>query len=601
MWYTESIQNLLTPQDADRLRAIYEPVVVAVPPDDSRRGICVMPDGEIRCYGVLGKAHAMDHTTRGVYLSSRNGGLCWTLQMLPDGTAATNSVGAVQPNGTLAMGAASRAPWSGRYVTVVAYTSGERQGTWALLSDIGPGDPAPNMRKISDEAYHDLFQPVAMVSRKRWIVTTYRRDGWNCIPTVLLSDDDGESWQIVSLRSTPKHTVVYPHRGTRWQNNGTEPTVCELPDGRLMLLARTSLDYFYVYYSSDGGESWTEGEPSRFHGTLTTPFFLRLQDGRVVLFWNNARPLAEPDHTKTVPPVTQYVIDGLSEDAFTNRDVNHAAITADGEVWRGFREIGLNELRNAPDFRMRGGTDSSADKSVHQFQAIELPFGKVLVSYGQNRVARKLVIFDVNWLYERSRSEDFEQGLEGLTTHLFVKSLSDCQLWRGHNGHCAWNRTNGALLVPDPDPAAIGGEALQICRIHDRRLVSEKQGAVWNFPMARRGELTLDIRVDGAGVSVRLCDHWMNAGDEDVGLWARYDFALDRRVLPAGQWCEVRIVFDTDAGMAEVFNGETRLFAVPMRLQAPDGISYLHLQTMAESEDFEGTYIRRLAFCGQDD
>ena len=152
--------------------------------------------------------------------------------------------------------------------------------------------------------------------------------------------------------------------------------------------------------------------------------------------------------------------------------------------------------------------------------------------------------------------------------------------------------TDGALLVPDPD--CTGGEALQICRVHDERLVSELQGAVWNFPAADAGEIRLTVRVEGAGIRVRLCDHWMNACDEYVGLYAAYDFELDARELEPGMWHEVTIAFG--GGEAAVSAGGKLLYTVPMKNPAPTGISYLHMQTMAEGTDFAGTLIRRMEF-----
>lgn len=213
-------------------------------------------------------------------------------------------------------------------------------------------------------------------------------------------------------------------------------------------------------------------------------------------------------------------------------------------------------MRNTEDFRVRGGSGgSSIGKSVHQFQALELPYGKILVSYGQNAVSRYLSVFDVNWLYERRRNEDFLLGLEHLSTHLYVKSLSDICIARGYNGLCAWNRMNSALLVPDPD--CNGGEVLQICRIYDERLVSKLQGAVWNFPAAARGTLKLQLRIEGSGLRVRLCDHWMNPCDEYAGLYAVYDFELDSRTLGPTVWQDVTVVFD--CSQTSVFC-ENRLF-----------------------------------------
>ncbi|MBQ5974023.1 MAG: exo-alpha-sialidase, partial [Oscillospiraceae bacterium] len=362
MWYLEKLRHNLTESETRRLKAIREPTVVAVQPDDSRRGLCVMPDGELRYYGVEGKTHCWAADGRSVYLASRSG-LDWTRHEGPEGSAPVLSTGAVQ-TGFAAMGAAARIPWSGRYVTVVTWPSGERKGTWAELSDEGPGDTAPRLVRICGEVCGDVFQPVALTFRRRLLVTTYVVREGDYRPRVLLSDDDGESWRIVELASTPKHAAVFPHKGVRWQNNGAEPCLAELPDGRLMLLARTSLDFFYVYYSGDAGESWTPGEPSLFHGTLTTPYLLRLSDGRVVCFWNNARPLAEQDHERTWPPVGEETKKGVWEDVFTNRDVNHAAVTSDGVHWTGFREIALDEVRGASDFRVKGGSQTSADKSV---------------------------------------------------------------------------------------------------------------------------------------------------------------------------------------------------------------------------------------------
>ncbi|MGM9624573.1 MAG: sialidase family protein, partial [Eubacteriales bacterium] len=583
MWYLEQMAANLTDSDKRRLSEIYEPVVVAVQPDDSRRGLCVMPDGEIRYYGVEGKKHCWDKDGCSVYLSSYNA-LDWTRKEAPAGSAPVLSTGTVQ-KGTIAMGAAARMPWSGKYITVVTWSDGENKGTWAEISEIGPGDTKPKLIRICDEVMGDLFQPFMLTKMHRILVSTYFVSGGSYSPRVLISDDDGENWKTVLLQPTPFFEPVFPHRGTRWQNNGSEPNLTELPNGKLMLLARTSLDCFYVYYSDDNGENWTEGEPSLFHGTLTTPFLLKLSDGCVICFWNNSRPLAEPNHERTWPPVGDGIKLGAGEDAFTNRDVNHAAISGDGIHWTGFREIALNEVRGASDFRVRGGSASSADKSVHQFQAIELPMGKILVAYGQNAVSRRMAVFDRRWLSEKSRTEDFRLGMLHLSTHLYVKSLSDSHIGRGFNGHCAWNRTDGALLVPDPD--CTGGEVLQICRVRDERLVSDLQGMVWNFPAAHCGELRLQLRIEGAGIHVRLCDHWINPSDEYAGLYAAFDFELDERILPTGMYCDIRVVLDNENAM--VFCGQKRLFTVRKKLDTPNGCSYLHLQTMAPCTDYKGT------------
>lgn len=83
---------------------------------------------------------------------------------------------------------------------------------------------------------------------------------------------------------------------------------------------------------------------------------------------------------------------------------------------------------------------------------------------------------------------------------------------------------------------------------------------VWNFPKALRGEILLDMRVEGSGVKIRLCDHWMNPSDEYAGLYAAYDFELDSRTLGRGRWLKVRITFDCLTGDGEVSCDGVRLF-----------------------------------------
>ncbi len=578
----EILASTLSESDKRRLSLIYAPTVVGVQPMDARRDLILMPDGELRSYGYTEKTSVFNNNGQKVYLSSRNCGLDWKLCYAPAQTA---------------LGAAIKLPWSDRWLTIPDGRDGV--GTFAYLSEIGPDDISPRAVKLSDIRYIDMFQPEVYPEKHRVLCCGHhtKPDGYQ-EPVVMYSDDDGESWTLVPLKSTPKHTPVYPHLGVRWQNTGTESTFTRLADGRLMLFARTSLDYLYVYYSADLGETWTDGEPSPFHCTLTTPYLLKLSDGRTVFFWNNTRPLAEENHDTQNPPVSDWVKSGNGEDVFTNRDANHVAISDDCFHWTGFRELGLNEVRNAPDFRVKGGWISSNDKSVHQFQAMELPMGKILVEYGQHEISRRMVIFDVNWLYETTRVEDWQMGLKNVSTHLYVKSLSDCHVHTGFAGHCAWNRTDGALLVPDPD--LTWGEALQICRVRDKRLVSDKQGMVWNFPMAYKGEITLQLRVEGAGVAVRLCDHWMNPMDPQVGRYALYDFALDKNTVAPGVWHEVVITYDSEACTGMVSCDGIALFTIPMTNPAPQGVSYLHVQTLAEETDFDGTLIRRMEFRGMD-
>lgn len=77
-----------------------------------------------------------------------------------------------------------------------------------------------------------------------------------------------------------------------------------------------------------------------------------------------------------------------------------------------------------------------------------MPYGKILLSCGQHKYARRLILLDPKWLLETSREEDFAYGLENVSTQVYLKSVSGNRRVRA--GHCAWNRTHGAVLMPDP-------------------------------------------------------------------------------------------------------------------------------------------------------
>ena len=589
MWYIQAIENRMSEEDKRNLAKIYAPVVVGVQNDESRTGLCVMPDGEIRHYGEKEKEHPWS-IGEPSYMASKDGGLTWKSY----------------DHAEEQMGSCAYIPELGKYYAVVSSYKAERnkamgrayrEGTYIMISEKGPEDTEYIERQLSDKWCFCEFMPKYIKAKKRLVVTMQIVTDGNYHPVFFYSDDAGENWTEVILNSAPKYEPIYPSIAPRWENNGSEPIVTELSDGRLMLIARTSHDYFYVYYSEDYGTTWSEGEPSDFHGTLTTPYFLELSDGRLLFFWNNTQPLPETNHANELPPHKQgFVRSG--EGAFTNRDISHVAVSEDGIHWKGFRELLLNGVRNRPDFRTIGGMRSGADKSVHQFQAMELPFGKVLVAVGQNLASRRLVIFDPKWLLEKERTEDFREGLDNVTTHVYVKSLSGSFVRRNHPGHCAWNRTNGALLVPSPDMD--GSEALQICRTQDPRLVSDRQGLVWNFPCAEKGTVTFTMRIEGEGIRIALCDHWFNTMDEYAGEMSPFSFKITPDTIERGRWCEVKIEFDVPSRMAYVFLDEQKLFGVRMKFEPKHGISYLHLQTDADSADYEGTLIKKMSMVGKD-
>ena len=281
--------------------------------------------------------------------------------------------------------------------------------------------------KIDDRPGIMNKPPVWIRNGKRVISGAHRTDRSGAY--VYYSDDDGRTWKASAQVTVPPHRKGGFHQGTRWNHGAVEPTVVELNDGRLWMLMRTSQDRHYQAFSEDGGETWSEATPSPFYGTITMPTLYRMGDGRLLFFWCNTTPLPERAGT-----------DGVWEDVFTNRDALHVAISSDdGRTWKGFRELLLNPERNSPVF---GNTSGGEDKSVHQVQAVEVAPGKILVSAGQHRLCRRLLLFDVRWLYEPRRSCDFSNGLS---------DWSAFRYYQGIVGHCAYHRQAENLLGAHPD------------------------------------------------------------------------------------------------------------------------------------------------------
>ncbi len=570
----------LSESDLYRLKDIFSPKVVAVPPGNPHRSLCQMPDGEIRFYG----SYALRDKKVRCYMSSVNYGLDWQTVLVEN------------PN---TLGPMVKSPYSGDWLSVLKTNNfnvqtfsaidEQPEGVYSIRSNDGPGSDNFTLHKICDLEVLFIRQPIPLRCSERWLCTGHLwHDGALC-PIVLRSDDDGRSWQWSILETAPAHKISYPHKGLRWQQYSCEPTVIEKNDGTLMLISRTSQDFHYVYYSSDLGENWTSPVASDFfHATTTMPTLLRMKDGRFVFFWCNTQPLCEVDHRKQIG-VDEDVCNGVWEDVFTNRDACHAAISDDNcQSWHGFREIGLNDIRDRADYRTYLSS-STNDKSVHQFEAIELPQNKILLVYGQAASSRRMVIFDPEWLYEKGNYEDFSKGFEHLSTHVYVKSISGGAK-PGLVGHCAWNRTYGALLVPDP--LGTYKEVLHLVNSTDHRLFNFLQGVTWNFPACRKGQASIKLYLPGAGLRVTLTDRWFNPCDEYVGELAQFSTIITNSILDGNtDWSEAVLAWNLDELTVDLIINGKEIKSYKLTNSSAAGFSYLHLQTAKNSGDNLGCYI----------
>ena len=565
----------LSDGDRERLLDIRAPRVVAsLPGQEAAYTLCRLADGEFRFYGL----QMIGGVQRKAFLRSRNYGLDWKLELAgPDDMQS--------PMIYIAERGVS-----------VGVDRDTRKGPFYCLR---LEDGAKRPKRINIPFGLGNFTSIRKLrTRDRLLVpctaSVSGRTGMHA--GVALSDDFGLTWRQsmavpnVSTGAAPSGRDALP----RWDNYCCEPSVVELSDGTLWMVVRTSFDHPYSYISRDGGDSW-EGpsEMSAFWQSNTMPDMIRLADGRLLFLWNNTQSMPRLG-AEALSELRKWEKDSRCEAAFTNRDVLHAAISEDeGRTWIGFREFALNPLRNATDFRRAQAAPFSfmLDKSVHQSQAMELGGGKVLVAAGQHDALARMYIFDVAWLYEKGRFEDFGSGLDNVTHHLFVKSLQGSSA-RGRVGHCALNRMPGVVMARPPDTEeSTRREAAWLVKTDDPRVIWNNPGLAWNFPAARRGSLEIACRVEGEGFRLGLADHWINPSDP----FAEESCVVSAQMVPGkvgAGWTVVVVSWDCDAGKATVKCATGAEETLSMRFVPEYGPSYLHIQTLAKGLDLRGTYFK---------
>ena len=578
--YIEKIAARLTDNDRRQLSDIYEPTEVAIPDQDPVRCLCVTDDGRIRFWGKYRKQSVFDEDCARCYIESCDGGLSWKRYVVEDKNV---------------LGASWKIPFDekGRYIALDF-----KKGVGTILRRGASQDDAHPEEILVTEQHSRDFRPPFFDEEKKRIIFVACENRFDIHPTAFfsimyISDDCGDTWKVQHLPGIPLFEIKPPHKGKRWEQNTRENTVVPLSDGRLMMLTRTSEDYHYVYYSDDHGDTWSDPSPTAFHSTGTMPLLSRLSDGRIVFLFCNTKLLPELE-----------TADGIWEDVFTNRDAAHITITEDdGENWIGMRELALDSHRHAHDFRSVGGPECNRDKSVHQFEMLELPMGKLLVAYGQHYVCRRIVILDVNWLYERTRKEDFIHGLRAISAQSYVKSILGSYKGRPeapceYVGHCAYNRTCSVYLMPSPDEN--GKEALCLRPNPDDRLLTHISGATWNFPIARKGTVKIRMHTEKA-LRLSLLDFWMNPTDYTVADFAPATVILTPEMQRKDTYyTDVELSFDCDAKVVLLSTDAGFEATVSMNADAhaPYGLCYLHLQT-TDDDCTHASFVARIDYTMQ--
>ncbi|WP_318616683.1 sialidase family protein [Sporosarcina sp. YIM B06819] len=577
-----SLPDALIPDATNLTQSLVQPpLIVATPPSDAGRGLIRIGNREIRHYsGDKKPLH---------YLVSRDNGLTWSDEEVPQ-SYPPNFGGVTKESPAFTCN-----PNTNEFLRIqpvedfIFVSKGGLDGSWftATIDGMWSGE--------WDKKHGDLLSlsgilrsPLFIDNGKRLLVPSHEmRKGIE----VHISEDGGLKWhKSKSVVNAPRHQAGGEHKGVRWYNAGAEASIVELEGGKLWMLFRTSQDQHYQSFSTDKGETWSEGEPSHFFGTLTMPTIGKLKDGRLLMLWTNTQAL----------PELETAVDDMWEDVFTNRDSHHAAISSDnGKTWIGFRELILDEHRNRSDYATFGGPE---DRGKHQSEFVQLDDNRVLVSIGQHRNHRRLVIVDMRWLAEKSRTSTFEDGLNDWTHHTYIPVIK---------GHASYNRKSSALLIAHPEKP--GAKVMKIAFLDDPELMNEKTGAdyrqggaTWNFPNGEIGRVYLRLQLPegSGGARFSIADRLFNACDADITLHALYTIRLSigetfgSETLRADTWYDFGIHWNgvTKGSTAEILLNNKPVGTLPLNYESPNGASYLHMISTANETD-AGLLVETVSAC----
>jgi hypothetical protein len=377
--------------------------------------------------------------------------------------------------------------------------------------------------------------------------------------SVMYSDDKGETWQM-----SPSRLVAPCYDGFNGSNYGAcEPNVIELDDNHLWMLMRTQTGFLYESHSRDGGATWSDATPSEFITSDSPAEMMRTPDGRIIVLWHN---------TQNPPRFNGKQVAG-------GRDALHAAISADnGATWRGCREIFRDPLRNeSPPRRGDRGTAYSTGEVNDD--------GKIVVCTGQGEKRRAILIFDPDWLLATHHKDDFSRGLDRWCAFTEFGE-PEPPVFR--------DRTSGPEVVDHP--LKQDARALHVRRPHDK----PGDGAVWNFPVATKGTLKLQMTLNKGfgGANIALCDRFYNPGEPNGERFAIFGLPIDANgkllsdgPLEINKSCLLEFRWDLDKQQCEVSVDGKKVLSLPMLYRANKGVSYLRIRSTAKETDAAGMLI----------
>jgi hypothetical protein len=357
--------------------------------------------------------------------------------------------------------------------------------------------------------------------------------------SVLYSDDGGDSWQC----SPAQLKAPAPDLGTY---GAIEPVVVERSDGLVWMLIRTQHGRFYEAFSKDG-ISWSQPQPTVLLSSDSPGGLVRLDDGRIVLFWNNC--LRFPY-------------------AYGGRHVLHAAVTADyGKTWTGFREVVRDPARAKPP-------PTSGDHGACYPIPVLANDGRIIFTTGLHDPKAYNALLDPKWLYAAKQNETFEEGL----------------------GNWSAFGVRGVELAPHPNLS--GARVLHVFKPS----ADWPSGAAWNFPAGRSGRLRLRLQTKSGfgGARIGITDHFSVPFDDQDTIYNLYNVTIDpdgrlgTLQLKPERWYVLELRWDRATRTCQVLVDDQQAAKLNQSRETL-GACYLRLRPLAVETDKAGFLVESIA------